>query len=93
MDNVKPDAHFPAIDSISIGTKATRKLRFRILPKPTWNHTIAWFASNITSTMSRAMPFICGLAMRPPLRDLPGYYLNGGQRISTHGSRNDRSDL
>src|SRR5260221_7982659 len=32
MDNVKPDAHFPAIDSISIGTKATRKLRFRILP-------------------------------------------------------------
>src|SRR5713226_4372707 len=32
MDDVKPDAHFPAIDSISIGTKATRKLRFRILP-------------------------------------------------------------
>src|SRR6266478_5926174 len=32
MDDVKPDAHFPAIDSISIGMKATRKLRFRILP-------------------------------------------------------------
>ncbi len=32
MDNVKPDTHFPAIDSTSIGTKTTRKLRFRILP-------------------------------------------------------------